>query len=68
MDFSYKVIFSGKITETDHKEDVLINSFINSGLNYETSQNIRFSQVGNTINLEESVVSNQNFRSLILMD
>jgi len=60
MGLSYKVIFSGKITETDH-EDVLINSFINSGLNSETSQNIRFSQIGDmTINSEKSSVSNQD--------
>lgn len=65
MDLSYKVIFSGKITETDH-EDVLINSFINSGLNSETSQNIAFSQtVDAIINSEKLVVSNQDFTESI---
>ena len=66
MDFRYKVMFSGKITETDNKEYVLINSFINFGLNYETIQNVRFSQIVDTVN-SESVVANQNFRSLILI-
>jgi len=56
MDLSYKVIFSGKITETDH-EDILINSFINSGLNSEVSQNIRFSQIDDmAINSEKSAI------------
>lgn len=61
MDLSYKVIFSGKTTETDH-EDVLIDSFINSGLNSEVSQNIRFSQIGDmATNSEKSIVSNRDF-------
>jgi len=47
----------------------LIDSFINSGLNYETSENIRLSQIRDiTINSEELVVSNQNFRNLVLID
>jgi len=66
-DLSYKIIFSGKITETEH-EDVLITSFINSGLNFETSQNIKFSQIGETtINSEKSIIVNQDFRNLILV-
>jgi len=64
---SYKVIFSGKITEMD-QEDVLITSFINSGLNSETSQNIKFSPiVDTTINSEKSIVDNQDFRNSILV-
>ena len=67
VDLIYKVIFSGKITETDH-EDVLITSFINSGLNSDTSQNIKFSQIGEmTINSEKSIVFNQDFGNSILM-
>ena len=54
---SYNVIFFEKITETIN-EGLLINSFINSRLNSETSQNIRFSQIGDiTINSEKSIVS-----------
>jgi len=64
---SYKVIFSGKITEMD-QEDVLITSFINSGLNSETSQNIKFSPIIDmTINSEKSIVVNQDFRNSILI-
>jgi len=68
LDLSYKVIFSGKIiAEKDH-EDVLITSFINSGLNSETSQNIKFSQIGKmTIDSEKSIAFNQDFRNLILV-
>jgi len=44
-------------------------TIINSGLNYETSENIRLSQIRDiTINSEELVVSNQNFRNLVLID
>jgi len=57
----YRVIFSGKITETDH-EDELIISFINSGLDYETSQNDKFLQIGDiSINSEKLIVSHQDF-------
>jgi len=64
---SYKVIFSGKIAETD-QEDELITSFINSGFNSKTSQNIKLSQIGElTINLE-AIVSNQDFRDPILVN
>jgi len=65
IDLNYKVIFSVKITETEH-ENILINSFIYE-LNSETSQNIRFSQIVDlTTNTEKSIVSNQDFRNLIL--
>jgi len=58
---SYKIIFSGKITEMDY-EDELIISFINSGLNYETSQNAKFPQIGDiAINSEKLIVSHQDF-------
>jgi len=58
---SYKIIFSGKITEMDY-EDELIISFINSGLNYETSQNAKFPQIGDiSINSEKLIVSHQDF-------
>jgi len=61
------IIFSDKITETDH-EDVLIISFINSGLNSETNQNTKFSQIGETtMNSEKSIAFNQNFRNSILV-
>jgi len=67
MDLSYNIIFSDKITETDH-EDVLIISFINSGLNSETNQNTKFSQIGETtMNSEKSIAFNQNFRNSILV-
>jgi len=67
IDLNYKVIFSVKITETEH-ENVLINSFIH-GLNSETSKNIRFSQIIDiTTNSEKLIVSNQGYRNTILID
>jgi hypothetical protein len=65
--FSYKVIFSGKFTETEY-ENVLITSFIKSGLNSETSQNIKLLQIGEmTNNSEKLIVSYQDFRNSILI-
>jgi hypothetical protein len=64
---SYKVIFSGKFTETEY-ENVLITSFIKSGLNSETSQNIKLLQIGEiTNNSEKLIVSYQDFRNSILI-
>ena len=64
---SYKVIFSGKFTETEY-ENVLIASFIKSGLNSETSQNIKLLQIGEmTNNSEKLIVSYQDFRNSILI-
>ena len=65
-EFSYRIIFSGKIVETDG-ENVFTISPMNSGLkNPDTCQNIKLLQIGElTINLEKSINSNQGFRNLI---
>ncbi|GBH35017.1 hypothetical protein NZNM25_18080 [Nitrosopumilus zosterae] len=65
-DFSYKVIFSGKITETDEENEFAI-SFLISGLkNIETEQNIKLLQIGElSINSEESNSFTQEFRNSI---
>ncbi len=65
-DLSYKVIFSGKVTETD-EENVFVIALMNFGLkNPEIGQNIKFLQIGElTINSEKSIGSNQEFRNSI---
>ena len=66
-DLSYRVVFSGKVTETD-EENVIAMSFMNSGPNPEISQNIKFLQIGElTIKSEKSINSNQEFRNSILV-
>jgi len=65
-DLSYRVVFSGKVAETD-EENVIAISFMNSGLkNPEMGQNIKFLQIGElTIKSEKSISSNQEFRNSI---
>ncbi len=65
-DLSYRVVFSGKVSETD-EENVIAISFMNSGLkNPEIDQNIKFLQIGElTIKSEKSINSNQEFRNSI---
>jgi len=65
-DLSYKIVFSGKITETDEENGIAI-SFMNSIIkNPETAQNIRLLQIGECIiNSEKSIGSNQEFRNSI---
>ena len=65
-DLSYRVIFSGKIAETD-QQNVYAISLMNSGLkNPEMGQNIKILQFGElTINSEKSIGSNQEFRNSI---
>ena len=64
-DLSYRVVFSGKVSETD-EENVIVMSFMNSGLNPEIGQNIKFLQIGElTIKSEKSISSNQEFRNSI---
>jgi len=64
-DLSYRVVFSGKVTETD-EENVIAMSFMNSGLNPEIDQNIKFLQIGElTIKSEKSINSNQELRNSI---
>jgi hypothetical protein len=68
-DLSYKVIFSGKIAETN-EENVLAISFMNSDLkNLETAQKVKFLQVGDlSINSEKSVCINEKVTSSTLGD
>ncbi|MFB5612860.1 MAG: hypothetical protein ACE5RL_06110, partial [Nitrosarchaeum sp.] len=61
-DLSYRVIFSGKITETDN--DDIFEVFFNSGTNSEMGQNIKFLQIGDA-NFKKTVDSNQEFRNTI---
>ncbi|MCV0410675.1 hypothetical protein [Nitrosopumilus sp.] len=65
-DLSYRVIFSGKITETGEENEFAI-SFLISGLkNIETEQNIKLLQIGElSINSEESNSFIQEFRNSI---
>ena len=65
-DLSYKIVFSGKIAETD-EENVFAVSLINSMIkNPETAQNMRLLQIGESvINSEKSIGSNQEFRNSI---
>ncbi len=59
-DLSYKVVFSGKITENENAFQV----FFNSAVNPEMGQNIKFLQIGSA-SFEKSVNSNQEFRNSI---
>jgi len=61
---SYKIIFSGKIAETN-EENIFAISFMNSIVkNSEMTQNIKLLQVGESvINSEKSISSNQEFRN-----
>ena len=65
-DLSYKVVFSGKTTETD-EENVFAVSIMNSVIkNPETTQNVRLLQIGESVvNSEKSIGSNQEFRNSI---
>ena len=65
-DLNYRVIFSGKMTETD-EQNVFAISIMNSGLkNPEIGQNIKIQQFGElTINSEKSIGSIQEFRNSI---
>ena len=65
-DLSYKVIFSGKIAETN-EENVFEISFMSLVIkNPELGQNIKFPQIGELIiNSEKSIDSNQEFRNSI---
>lgn len=65
-DLSYKVVFSGKITETD-EENVFAVSIMNSVIkNPETTQNVRLLQIGESVvNSEKLIGSNQEFRNSI---
>ena len=55
-EFSYKVVFSGKIKENENIFEV----FFNSAVNPEMGQNIKILQIGAT-SFEKSVNSNQEF-------
>jgi len=60
---SYRVIFSGKIAETD-EENVFAISFVISGLkNPETEQNGKLLQIGESSNPEKFNGFNQEFRN-----
>ncbi len=61
----FKVVFSGKISETDEENGYAI-SFVNSMMkNLETAQNIKLlHNVDSAINSEKSIGSNQEFRNL----
>ncbi len=63
-EISFKVVFSGKITESD-KENVIAVSLMNSVIkNPETSQSLKLSQIGESIiNSENSMGSNQEFKN-----
>jgi len=63
-DLSYRVIFSGKVVETN-EETIFAISFMNSGFkNPEIGQNIKFLQMGDSsINSEKSVCINQKVTS-----
>ena len=65
---SYKIVFSGKITEIDEENGFAI-SFMNSIVkNPETAQNVKLLQIGESIiNSEKSIDSNQEFRNSILV-
>ena len=66
MELIYKIVFSGKITET--REDTrFVISFINSTIkNSEITQNVKFLQIGESIiNSEKLIDSNQTFRNSI---
>ncbi len=64
-DLSYRIIFSGKIAETDGKNIFAV--FFNSGINHEMGQNIKFLQTGEYSSSEKPIDSNQEFRNSILV-
>ena len=61
-----KIVFSGKIIETN-EENVFTVSFVNSMIkNLETAQNIRLLQIGESAtDSEKSICSNQEFKNSI---
>ena len=67
-DLSYKIVFSGKIAETDEENGFTI-SFMNSIVkNPEMAQNVKLLQIGESIiNSEKSIDSKQEFRNSILV-
>ncbi len=66
-DLGYKVIFSGKMVESD-KENVFAVVFMNSTQNPETSQNSVLLQFGNLISESvNSIDCNQEIRNLVLV-
>ena len=62
-DLSYKVIFSGKVGETND-ENIFVISFMNSG-NHEMGQNLKILQIGEPDNSEKPIDSNQEFKNSI---
>ncbi len=64
-DLSYRVVFSGKVVETD--EEIVAIYFLNSGLkNPEMGQNVKFLHIGEmTIKSEKSITSNQELKNSI---
>ncbi len=65
-DFSYRVVFSGKVVEID-EENVIAIFFMNSSLkNPEMEQNMKFLQIEElTIKSEKPINFNQEFRNSI---
>ncbi len=65
-DLSYRVVFSGKVVETD-EENIVAIYFMNSGLkNPEMGQNIKFLHIGEmTTKSEKSITSNQELKNSI---
>ncbi len=64
-DLSYRVVFSGKVVETD--EEIVAIYFLNSGLkNPEMGQNVKFLHIGEmTIKSEKPITSNQELKNSI---
>ena len=62
----YKVVFSGKMTESNEENELAI-SFMNSIIkNLETGQNIRLLQnIDSGVNSEKSIGSNQEFKKIM---
>jgi hypothetical protein len=67
-ELSYKIIFSGKVSETD-EANVFEIFFVNLVTkNPELGENIKFPQIEELIiNSEKSIESNQEFRNMILI-
>ncbi|MFQ5781716.1 MAG: hypothetical protein ACE5GR_01515 [Nitrosopumilus sp.] len=65
---NYRVIFYGKVAETD-EQNVFSIYMINSGLkNSEIGKNIKILQFGElTINSEKLISSNQEFKNSVLV-
>ncbi len=65
-DLSYRVVFSGKVVETD-EENIVAIYFMNSGLkNPEMGQNVKFLHIGEmTIKSEKSIISSQELKNSI---